>query len=189
MSADGGAPGAPLIVTLGLHADDQARFERLRTLHFPAGRNLIPAHVTLFHHLPGLEAAAIRRCLDEHCAALQQFPVSASGLRFLGRGVAYALDAPALAALRARLAREWSGWLTAQDQQGYRPHLTIQNKATPEAARTLLQSMQAGFAPFTVRAEALLLWRYLGGPWQAVSRHPFALAGQPGAGQRRVSPE
>jgi hypothetical protein len=52
--------------------------------------------------------------------------------------------------------------------------VTIQNKATPEAARMLLQNLQAGFAPFTVRAEALLLWRYLGGPWEPVSRHPFS---------------
>jgi 2'-5' RNA ligase len=165
---------APLILTLGLHEDDQARFERLRTLHFPAGRNLIPAHVTLFHHLPGCEIESIRRTLEERCAMLPQFRVSASGLRFLGRGVAYSLAAPELTALRASLATQWRGWLTAQDQQGYRPHVTIQNKATPEAARMLLQNLQAGFTPFTIRAEALFLWRYLGGPWEPVSRHPFS---------------
>jgi len=165
---------APLILTLGLHDDDQARFERLRTLHFPASRNLIPAHVTLFHHLPGQEVESIQHTLDERCTALPQFPVSVSGLRFLGRGVAYSLEAPALVALRATLAKRWRDWLTAQDQQGYRPHVTIQNKATPEAARMLLEHLQAGFTPFTIRAEALLLWRYLGGPWEPVSRNRFA---------------
>ena len=165
---------APLILTLSLHADDQARFERLRTLHFPADRNLIPAHITLFHHLPGPEIEAIERTLERRCAAIPPFPVAASGLRFLGRGVAYALQAPELAALHADLARAWHDWLTPQDRQGYRPHVTIQNKATPEAARTLQQNLQAAFAPFTVRAEGLLLWRYLGGPWEAVGRHAFA---------------
>lgn len=163
---------APLILTLALHPDDQARFERLRQLHFPTSRNLIPAHVTLFHHLPGPEIEAVRHAIETRRAA-PPFAVAVSGLRFLGRGVAYALDSPALLALRAGLAREWEGWLTPQDRQGYRPHVTVQNKASPEAARALHARLQAAFAPFTVRAEGLDLWRYLGGPWDPQGHHPF----------------
>ena len=163
---------APLILTLALHEDDQARFERLRRLHFPAGRNLIPAHVTLFHHLPGQEAAAVSDALEACCAAAP-FSVAVPGLRFLGRGVAFALESAALTALRAGLARDWDGWLTPQDRQGWRPPVAVQNKVSPEAARALLADMQAAFAPFTVRAEGLDLWRYMGGPWEPVSRHPF----------------
>ena len=96
----------------------------------------------------------------------------AAGLRFLGRGVAYELRAPELVGLRGRLARGWQDWLTPQDAQGYRPHVTIQNKAAPEAARALRDAMQAGFAPFTVRAEGLLLWHYLGGPWELAGGAP-----------------
>ena len=164
---------APLILTLGLHADDQARFERLRTLHFPASRNLIPAHVTLFHHLPGHEIGAVQQTLKDRSAALPAFDVTVGGLRFLGRGVAYALDAPGLIKLRADLAAQWRDWLTPQDQQGYRPHVTIQNKVSPEAARALLQNLQAAFTPFTVRAEALLLWHYRGGPWEPAGSYAF----------------
>ena len=164
---------APLILTLALHKVDQARFERLRRLHFPPDRNLIPAHVTLFHKLPGESLDDVRAAIDAAAAAQAPFPVQATGLRFIGRGCAYTLDAPPLLALRAGLARTWREWLTLQDQQGYRPHVTIQNKATPAAARMLFDAMQAGFAPFTVRAEGLSLWRYLGGPWQAVGQHPF----------------
>ena len=163
---------APLILTLALHPDDQARFERLRRLHFPPDRNLIPAHVTLFHHLPGPEIEAVWGVIEARCT-MPPFPVAASGLRFLGRGVAYALESPELTALRASLARDWDRWLTPQDRQGYRPHVTVQNKASPEAARALHANLQAAFAPFTVRAEGLDLWRYLGGPWKLVSRHPF----------------
>ena len=163
---------APLILTLALPADDQARFERLRRLHFPAGRNMIPAHVTLFHHLPGQEARVISHAVAARCA-VPPFPVAVPGLRFLGRGVAYALESPELTTLRAGLAREWDEWLTPQDRQGWRPHVTIQNKAPPETARALHANLQAAFAPFTIRAEGLDLWRYLGGPWQHVSRHPF----------------
>ncbi len=163
---------APLILTLALYADDQARFERLRSLHFPAERNLIPAHVTLFHHLPGAEIEAVSDAIEARCT-MPPFAVAVSGLRFLGRGVAYTLESAELLALRAGLARHWDGWLTPQDRQGYRPHLTVQNKASPEAARELLAHLQAAFTPFTVRAEALLLWRYLGGPWEQQSRHRF----------------
>lgn len=164
---------APLILTLALHPDDQARFERLRRLHFPPDRNMIPAHATLFHHLPGPQIKAVQEEIAARCA-VPSFPVSVSGLRFLGRGVAYALEASALTALRAGLARAWDGWLTPQDRQGYRPHVTIQNKALPEAARALHAKLQAAFAPFSVRAEGLDLWRYLGGPWEPVSRHRFS---------------
>ncbi len=163
---------APLILTLALHPDDQARFERLRRLHFPPGRNLIPAHATLFHHLPGRETEEIQNAIRARCA-VPPFAVSVPGLRFLGRGVAFALESPKLAALRVGLARDWDGWLTPQDRQGWRPHVTIQNKAPPEDARALHANLQAAFAPFTVRAEGLDLWRYLGGPWEQQSRHPF----------------
>ena len=166
----------PLILTLALHPDDQARFDRLRTLHFPPSRNLVPAHVTLFHHLPGAELDAIQALLTQEAASLPPFPVEASGLRFLGRGVAYELHAPELLALRARLARAWQGWLTPQDAQGFRPHVTIQNKAEPQAARALRDAMQVGFVPFQVRATGLRLWHYLGGPWDLAGEYALAVA-------------
>ena len=164
---------APLILTLALHPDDQARFDRLRGLHFPPDRNHIAAHVTLFHHLPGTDLATIQHTLAGQAAATAPFPVEATGLRSLGRGTAYELRAPALSALRGRLARLWQASLTPQDQQGFRPHVTIQNKAAPEDARALLAALQAGFTPFTVRATGLALWHYRGGPWDPAGTHPF----------------
>ena len=124
----------PLILTLALHPADQARFDRLRTLHFPPDRNFIPAHVTLFHHLPGAELAGIDALLAQEATGVPAFSVEVHGLRFLGRGVAYELRSSALSALRGRLARAWAGWLTPQDAQGFRPHVTIQNKAPPDEA-------------------------------------------------------
>lgn len=96
-----------------------------------------------------------------------------TGLRSLGRGVAYALSSPALVQLRQALAREWRDWLTPQDSAKIAPHVTIQNKVTPDEARRLLAELQAGFAPFAATGEGLLLWRYLGGPWRLERRFPF----------------
>ena len=165
---------APLILTLAFNPADQARFERLRQAHFPSERNHIPAHLTLFHHLPGEDLASVQDHLGTACRHQAAFDVQAVGLRSLGRGVAYVLASPALAALRSMLAQAWHERLTAQDRQRWQPHVTIQNKAAPAEAKALLSAMQAAFAPFTVRAEGLLLWHYRGGPWEPAGHYPFA---------------
>jgi 2'-5' RNA ligase len=165
---------APLILTLALDAASTTRFEALRREHFPPGRNLVPAHLTLFHHLPGDHLADITPAIAAACREHGPFAAEVTGLRFLGRGVAYAVESPELRVLRAGLAHAWAPWLTPQDRQPFRPHVTVQNKAAPAEARALLERLGAGLAPFPVRAEGLLLWRYLGGPWETAGRYPFA---------------
>ena len=164
---------APLILTLELDEAAFERFDGLRRQHFPPARNLMPAHLTLFHHLPASEQPTI---LAEVAAAARQAPLAlrASGLLFLGRGVAFRLESPELSMVRGRLAAAWPPWLQAQDRQAFRPHVTIQNKVAPAVARALHAELSAGFAPFAVEGRGLLLWRYLGGPWQRLARVPFA---------------
>jgi 2'-5' RNA ligase len=164
---------APFILTLGVDAEAQARFESLRRRHFPAKRNQVPAHISLFHALPAEEAVAIRRLLAEAVGDTAAFPLEVTDVMKLGRGVAYRVTAPALDALNARLRAAWLDWLTPQDAQPYRPHVVIQNKAEPAAARALYEELAAGFRPWTVRAERLLLWRYLGGPWALEAEFPL----------------
>ena len=166
---------APLILTLALDERSFAFFDGERRRYFPAARNVIPAHLTLFHHLPGEEVDGIRSLLAAVAAAHNPFSVAVTGLRPLGRGVAYKLESSALTVLRADLARRWADWLTPQDAQRFQPHVTIQNKADPAQARALLARLEEAFTPFTVTAEGLQLWRYLGGPWEAVET--FRLAG------------
>lgn len=163
----------PLILTLGLDAESFARLDTLRRAHFPPTLNRIPAHVTLFHHLPGDEEAAVAATLARACAATAPFAVHVTGLRSLGRGVALVLEAPEAARLRADLARGWEAWLTPQDRQGWRPHVTVQNKVTPDVARSTLAALSATFVPWEAQAEGLLLWRYRGGPWEAAGEVPF----------------
>lgn len=165
--------GAPLILTLGLDAETQSWLEALRRAHFPPARNLVPAHVTLFHALPGEEEAAIRAALVAECAALPPSRVRVGPARSLGRGVALEIGAPAVERLRTQLAERWRPWLTAQDRQRWRPHATVQNKVSSEAARALHAALSTLLPVREARAEALLLWRYCGGPWQAMDRIPF----------------
>lgn len=167
--ADGNATvsaRAPLILTLELAQPAQGLFQSLRERHFPPERNLIPAHVSMFHALPGVARERIAKRLR----ALEALspPVWVEAPFPLGRGVGFRLRSPGLLALRAGLAGEWEDWLTPQDRQGYRPHVTIQNKVTPEVARRTLERLQRGFVPFGTRGASLRLWRYLGGPWEAL---------------------
>jgi 2'-5' RNA ligase len=153
--------------------DSFGRFESLRQAHFPPHRNFIPAHLTLFHHLPGHDPGAIAADLAATLRTRTPVRLHATGLRFLGRGVAYTFDSPDLTALRNDLAARWANSLTPQDRQPFRPHITVQNKADPDEARRLKQSLEAGFQSFDVTGEGLLLWRYLGGPWEALGDFPF----------------
>ncbi|WP_342105641.1 2'-5' RNA ligase family protein [Methylobacterium sp. SI9] len=164
---------APLILTLAFDAPTFARFDGERRRYFPDTLNFIPAHATLFHHLPGDRERGVIEAITALARTLPPPEVAVTGIRFTGRGVAYALESEALAGFRSRLAKTFEPYLTAQDRQGWRPHVTVQNKVDPVTARALHADLQAGFAPFRFTAPATLLWRYLRGPWEDVARLPF----------------
>jgi len=163
---------APLIVSALFGAEDFRWLDELRRAHFPPERNLLDAHLTLFHHLaPSLEPE-VRRRLSE--AARGAPPRAEAGAVIgLGRGVAIRIDSPELAAIRRELADAFAGTLTPQDAGGWRAHVTVQNKVEPADAKALRQELAAGFRPRPVAVTGLALWRYRGGPWEAVSRHMF----------------
>lgn len=163
----------PLIVTAHLDALSFDVLDALRRKHFPKKLNKIPAHVSLFHQLPGEEIVSVRTTLAETCRVVRPFTMEAHDLRFLGRGVAIAYRAPELAQLRDDLADAWAGWLTAQDRQSFRAHVTIQNKVEPAVARALLDQLRDELEPPTCRVEGVDLWRYLGGPWEHVETVRF----------------
>lgn len=171
---------APLILTLQLDAAAQARFDAERAAHFPAKRNYLAAHLTLFHHLPGEAIDAIDARLRAVGTGRCSFPLEVLGPWMMGRGVAYRLRSPALVELHAGLAKAWWDWLTPQDRQSLRPHITIQNKVDAGEARALHARLQAGFVPFEVKGIGLRLWHYQGGPWAPAAGYQFQDAAHPG---------
>ncbi len=158
------------ILTLELDGPSQAHFESLRQLHYPPHLNQIPAHISLFHQLPPLEEVAATL---ESAAHRPPFPIRITGLRSLGRGVGFTLTSAELKTLHAALAAEFDPWLIPQDRQPFHPHIVIQNKTTPEDARTLLAQLQPTFTPFEAQATGLTLWNYLNGPWQRAAFFNF----------------
>ncbi|MGI4731525.1 MAG: 2'-5' RNA ligase family protein [Janthinobacterium lividum] len=164
---------APIIVTALFGPEDQAWFEALRRLHFPPERNQLAAHLTMFHHLPPAIAPELKRRLVDATRGVPAPPARAAGLVSLGRGVAYRIDCPELAGIRADLADAFAPLLMPQDKQGWRAHVTVQNKVEPAAAKALLAELQAGFVARPIRVAGLASWWYRGGPWEALSRHMF----------------
>ena len=167
------ALAAPLILTLALDAASQTYFDALRRQHFPPAINYLAAHLTLFHHLPGAELAAVRTQLQALAQAQPPLDLRITGLRSLGRGVAFTLENAALRALHHQLQADFAAHLIPQDLQKLQPHITIQNKVDPAAARQLLASMQNGFEPFDAVGTGLHLWAYRGGPWESLAELPF----------------
>ena len=154
-----------LIVTAELAAPDLACFDSLRRRHYPAERNHLPAHLTMFHALPPSLEDEARRTLAR--AADRSAPrATVAGLMDLGGGVAFRIVSDDLDELREELAEAFHGGLGAQDSGGWRPHVTIQNKVPPRQARALLALLKKDFRPRPLTIRGLGLHRYLGGPWE-----------------------
>lgn len=168
------APGVrgALIVTAELGAEDLVWLDALRKRHFPPERNHLPAHLTMFHALPPSAEREIRGRL---AALATEAPPRAAlaGLMNLGGGVAFRIVSDDLDRMRATIARDLHGLLSAQDAAGWRPHVTIQNKVAPKISRGLLTELEAGFRPRALAISGLGLHRYLGGPWERLAVYPF----------------
>lgn len=165
---------SPLIVTAKLDAASFEFFDGLRRRYFPPERNFLSAHATLFHHLPGGEIIAVEDALRNIAASRAAIELEFSSVRFLGRGTAIEIESAALNTLRAKLASEWRDWLTVQDKQKFKPHVTVQNKVEAKEAKILFEQLKNGWEIRTGEALGLQLWHYRGGPWELAKEFIFA---------------
>ncbi len=151
---------------------DNGWLQDLRRTHYPPERNRVPAHLTLFHHLPPGAEEEVRRRLALYAATA---PPAAriSGVMDLGGGTALKVESEELEDMRYDLAEALTGLLVAQDRAPWRPHITVQNKVEPREARRLQERLRAGFRPRPLAIAGLAVWRYLGGPWEPVRSFAF----------------
>ncbi len=165
----------PFIITLQIDEKSFAYLDGLRKRYFPPERNVLAAHITLFHKLPGNaeNETRVREVLASVGDTVAPFSCEFAGLRSLGRGVAITISAPPLLRLHRKLVEAFREDLSPQDLQKFQPHVTIQNKVAPEVARQLLNELSATWQPFTVEAIGLHLWRYRNGPWESAGIFPF----------------
>ena len=165
-----------LILTLKLEQAAFEIFNDLRQKHFPPARNFLNAHVTLFHALPGERETEIKDVLRDSASATKPLPLTFGKPIFLGKGVAIEIVCPPLVELRQRLSNEFADYLTAQDRQKLRPHITIQNKVEPEIAKKLFAETSATWQTFDSFGAGLQLWQYLNGPWRLIEEFQFGNA-------------
>lgn len=156
----------PFVLTLELDGESFARLNEARRRYFPPERNQVPAHLTLFHQLPGERGREIKALLRQVAAGRKPIEMQRTELKALEGGVALFVQSPQLGALRDELAAEWDPWLIAQDRAGFRPHVTIQNKVGAAEARKTLAEASATLRLRALRGVGLHLWRYRGGPWE-----------------------
>ena len=166
----------PIILTARFDPDTEERFQAARDRWFPPRLNIVPAHLTLFHKLPGEELGTVRRLAAEVAAATAPFDARVTSLMSLGGGWALRVESAPLGALRARLAEAFSPWLTAQDAQSFRAHVTIQNKVGRATAEACREAIHAGFSPWQARVTGVRLWAYRGGPWDGLAEHALGEA-------------
>lgn len=164
---------APIIVTALVAPADFRRLDTLRRRHFPPERNVLPAHLTLFHHLPPSVLGELHSRL--RAAVHAPRPVALiDAVMMLGRGVAFRVRSAALEGIRDDLAGAFADMLTPQDRAGWRPHVTIQNKVEPRVAKALHAALSEGFVPRPLGIVGLATHWYRGGPWEDIATHRFS---------------
>jgi len=154
----------PLILTLRLDNVSQAYFNDLRIQHFPAAINYIPAHVSLFHHLPS-DDQTIQTALKE-MAAHQCLTLEVTNVRNIGNGTAFIITSPELQMMHKQMQLIFAEHLIPQDRQKLWPHITIQNKVSALQAKQTTDALKEDFKPFIITGIGITAWFYLNGPWQ-----------------------
>ena len=149
-----------LILSARFEEKAQGFFQSVRDTHFPRDLNIVPAHLTLFHKLPGDEHDAVTHAIAKRTGDLEPLPARVIDVRFFGTGGGFLIDCPGLVELRASLVGDFGPWLGAQDRQRHKPHVTYQNKVTKAAATRAYEQVLADFVPFGTKVVALDLWWY-----------------------------
>jgi hypothetical protein len=132
----------------------------------------VPAHLTLFRHLPPSVEGEVGRRLAAY-AATPAPEAAIVGVMDLGEGTALRVESEGLDDIRYDLALALRGLLTPQDMTPWRPHVTVQNKVEPREAKRLQAQLRARFEHRPLAIRGLAVWRYLGGPWEPVKSYTF----------------
>ena len=164
---------APIIITAEMGKADLAWANGLRRAHFPAERNFVDAHITLFLHLPPGHLPEIKSRLAALVADYPAPVAHLSDVMLLGNAVAFRVDSPELLAMRAELAHAFRGLLVPQDQAPPKLHITVQNKVDAPVAKALQAHLSETFRQRPLAISGFAAHYYRGGPWEHIGRWSF----------------
>ncbi|WP_448579980.1 2'-5' RNA ligase family protein [Thermaurantiacus sp.] len=165
------APVRPLILTLALPRRIAAQLDALRRAHDPAPRHPVPAHLTLFRHLPGPSMPVVLAAIDSAAAHTQPFPIAIGEASAWGDSIVLPVRSPALQDLHNALSERLFPMLIPADSAAFRPHITLANHLDRQARNRSLDRLKLGWPrPLQAEAQGLQLWRYDDGPWSLLVR-------------------
>lgn len=145
----------------------------LRKQYFPPKRNFLEAHVTLFHALPAEHEDEIKQLLSQLAANTPIFDIVYDKPMLLGKGVALDAEKSKIGGLHRKMQHIWQPWLTPQDSQRLRQHVTIQNKVEPEEAKKLYEELKQTWQALHCKATGFELYRYVAPRWQFMQQFKF----------------
>lgn len=146
-----------VILTADLDHDSFSKLNDWRLRYFPQERNLVPAHLTLFHQFP---RQALRELRLPPGAVIVRFTEPF----FMGKGFAIRGDCEELLSLRQQLLLLPYSF-TDQDRKLKKLHVTIQNKMAPADAKNDFHSFLSEWKNFNGWVRGLRQWDYQGGEW------------------------
>jgi hypothetical protein len=157
----------PLILTLGLNRDCEARLAALKATLWPDARPGVPAHLTLLRQLPGPKAPAIRSELRMEARGRPMFALRFLPPRAHGDALFLPVRGEELLDLHAALVHRFAPVLRPQDRARPDLHVTLAAGLAPGAAARLAASLGRAEVPVRATAEALRLWQINPppGPW------------------------
>ena len=164
---------SPHLVLAVLPEAVQAQLDNLRRQHYPAERNRVPAHCTLFHAIPGMVASELGTLLATLTEQVSPPSARIDRVLDLDRGTALGVFSPDLVALREMIAERFFGLLTGGDAVPARLHVTIQNKVDRPAARALQRTLAASWLGIDTVVAGLAVHRIVDGTWQPVGNWRF----------------
>lgn len=166
-------PPAPFIVTAELPPDIFVWADWLRREHYPAHRNKLAAHVTLFHSFAPSLREELRGVLALMAGEYLPPPARIHRIMRLGGGTALAIESPGMLGIRERIADHFHGALTVQDSHEPQLHITIQNKVSRQEADALQRALEATMEPRKFVFRGLELHFYRDTFWEALGRWSF----------------
>jgi 2'-5' RNA ligase len=168
---DSAAPARPLILTLALPRRIEGQLDALRRAHYPALQNRVPAHLTLFRHLPGPSMPAVLAAIESEAAHTPRFPIDIGEACAWGESIVLPVQSPALQDLQTALSERLFPMLIPADRAAFRPHITLANHLDRQARNQSLERLKLAWPrPLRAEAEGLQLWRYDDGSWSLLVR-------------------
>ena len=165
----------PLILTAKMDDETFSYFNSLRQKYFPPARNFLDAHITLFHQLPYENLNEIEKIINQIVADQAEIKIEFPKLIKLGSGTAAYIESEELKKLQVKLSAIWESDLIPQDKQGFRPHVTIQNKVSKEIALRTFEILNNDWKPRIGKINGLNLWKYVRPKWEFVKTLEYKL--------------